>query len=169
MPNISKVYNILTNIIELSMIQSNTIHHTPQSGIYSSSSLGRVNSLDVLCSLDVIKFPSAQSMDSLSMYGQGGEDPFPWSSNPGAGTNSGLYGGMAPLGYRSTLSQSTNSFGRSSLWPSMNNLVSFIRILFSKISNYREQDIKSHFLTSINSFDDVRFVCCMLFVMEKSD
>ena len=99
-------------------------------GIYSSSSLGRVNSLDVLCSLDVIKFPSAQSMDSLSMYGQGGEDPFPWSSNPGASTSS-LYGGlgMAPLGYRSTLSQSTNSFGRSSLWPSMNNLVCFVGLL----------------------------------------
>ena len=58
------------------------------------------------------------------MYGQAGDDAFPWASNPGAGSGSGsgLYGGM---GYRSNAqAQSTNSFGRSSLWPSMNNLVS---------------------------------------------
>ena len=89
---------------------------------YSTSSLGRVNSLDVLCSLDIIKFPSAPSMDGLNMYGQLNEDPFLWSNNPGAGSNAsgGLYGGS---NYRS-LSQSNNSFSRSSLWPSMYNLVS---------------------------------------------
>lgn len=108
-----------------------SVHHPSSSlstGGYNSSSLGRINSLDVLCSLDIIKFPSPQSMDGLNMYGQIGEDAFPWSSNPGAGTNPGQYGGigMQPLAYRSSLSQSTNSFGRSSLWPSMNNLVSFI-------------------------------------------
>jgi hypothetical protein len=94
----------------------------PYAGGYNISSLGRINSLDVLCSLDIIKFPSPQSMDGLNMYGQIGEDAFPWSSNPGAGTNSGQY--MPPLAYRSSLSQSNNSFSRSSLWPSMNNLVS---------------------------------------------
>jgi hypothetical protein len=95
----------------------------PSAGGYNISSLGRINSLDVLCSLDIIKFPSPQSMDGLNMYGQIGEDAFPWSSNPGAGTNSGQY--MPPLAYRSSLSQSNNSFSRSSLWPSMNNLVSY--------------------------------------------
>ena len=96
---------------------------------YSTSSLGRVNSLDVLCSLDIIKFPSAPSMDGLNMYGQLNEDPFLWSNNPGAGSNAsgGLYGGS---NYRS-LSQSNNSFSRSSLWPSMYNLVSTWTGLFA--------------------------------------
>lgn len=129
-----------------------------RTGIYSSSSLGRVNSLDVLCSLDVIKFPSAQSMDSLSMYGQSGEDPFPWSSNPGAGSTSSLYGGlgMAPLGYRSTLSQSTNSFGRSSLWPSMNNLVCFVRLLLVLNSEYKRK--KSCLIVKGICSSDVRYI-----------
>ena len=91
---------------------------------YSSSSLGRVNSLDVLCSLDIIKFPSPASMDGLNMYGHPSEDPFLWSNTPGVGSNSsgGSYGGM---NYRSSSqTQSNNSFSRSSLWPSMYNLVS---------------------------------------------
>ena len=66
------------------------------------------------------------------MYGQIGEDAFPWSSNPGAGTNSGQY--MPPLAYRSSLSQSNNSFSRSSLWPSMNNLVSSVQFSSVQLS-----------------------------------
>mmetsp|Transcript_15200 Transcript_15200/g.14597 ORF Transcript_15200/g.14597 Transcript_15200/m.14597 type:complete len:875 (+) Transcript_15200:164-2788(+) len=88
--------------------------------VYGDSTMGRVNSLEVLCSLDMIKFPSPASMDGLNVYSTLGEDPFSYKRNPGA--DSGPQDPYEDMGYRNS-SQSEDLGGGGSLWPSMFNLV----------------------------------------------
>ena len=121
-------------------------------GLPHNASMGRVSSLDVLCALDIIKFPSPQSMESLHTYGASGDSAFPWASSGNSGGAAGGASGNSAAGGGGSAGGSSGaggSFGgmgssfTSSLWPSMNNLLNAAEQMGNSSGNFAENSLGS--------------------------
>ncbi len=82
----SMLYKSLTSyshIDEFGPITSTTMHMSNDvnsNGLRLNDSMNRVNSLDALCNMDVLKMPSPRSVETFQML-IGRDGSFPWSSN----------------------------------------------------------------------------------------
>ena len=123
--NQSKSVNSNTNPIQAVKTENHK-------SLENKADIDRTTSLDMLCSLDLVKFPQNQSLESLSNFPLQSSTQvpttFPWYGGANQNTSSNetntnhinhIYDGNIQA---STSSVSLSDFAMS-LWPSMNNLV----------------------------------------------
>lgn len=119
------------------------------------NNINRINSLEMLCSLDMVKFSQNQSLDhlpnfSLQSSNQQIPSSFPWygGSNPNVTTadpngihlNNSFDGNIKP----SASAVSLSDFAMS-LWPSMNNLVTAAEAALSNnIVDHSQMTVATH-------------------------
>lgn len=103
----------------------------------AQSSIDRTSSLEMLCSLDMVKFPQNHSTDSMAMGQQATHAPFPWYNSYNA-SSADMHQEALGNGhgyYDSSLKNSASAISLTdfamSLWPSMNNLATAAEALSS--------------------------------------
>lgn len=114
--------------------QHQHLQHPGENQSDISQSMNRTHSLDMLCSLDMVKFAQNQSLENLNSLQQStSQSSFPWYSSLNSPGADGVYNdsnnlnvNTSNLFYESNLKASPSSASLTdfaiSMWPSMNNL-----------------------------------------------